>query len=459
MLVNFNLRPEIWSHTENLIPLSVIPGPHSPKALDSFFIPFTEECMALACGIQTYDELMTESFDLHAYLITFSGDLPTISKLLCLWGHGAYCPCCCCLIRGERILGTRNSKYYPVLVPPWQRGVQHKEPYDPWNLPLQTRENLQAQLIEISQAATVSTHGDLGMEYGINHLSMFLCLPSMHFPQSFPHDIMHLFFENICPTLFDQWSQSHKFKLVAPVDPGFQIAPHIWDQIGHETAKAFKTIPSVFVGAMPDITTSKYKVEYWSFWIQYLGPILLHHHFPNAKYYWHYCDLVGIIKQCLQFTITVQEVDEMETSIIRWVEEYEWYEPLLQIYVCYLSIYFQVVLRVWPEEPTSMQLQHPCPYSHTGLHLVVWSSLDNLGIPHGVLLWQVRHSHYISTSSLCDSICVHQAQCAAHTAQNVLLMCVGSSFFPLTASKESLQLLRSNMKLVSNQWYNWSIEN
>ena len=151
--------------------------------------------------------------------------------------------------------------------------MEHKEPYDPWNLSPQTRERLCRPNSSRLVRQPLSVHVVLRMEYGINCLSMFLQLPSMHFPQSFPHDIMHLFFEYICPTLFDQQSQSHKFKLVAPVDPGFQIAPHIWDQIGCETAKAFKTIPSEFVGAMPDITTSKYKVEYWSFWIQYLGPI------------------------------------------------------------------------------------------------------------------------------------------------------------------------------------------
>jgi hypothetical protein len=134
---------------------------------------------------------------------------------------------------------------------------------------------------------------------------------------------MHLFFENICPSLVDQWSRSRKFKGFPPVDPGFQIAPHIWGQIGRETAEAFKTIPSEFVGAMPDITTSKYKAEYWSFWFQYLGPVLLRNRFPNAKYYRHYYDLVGILKRCLQFTISAQEVNELEASIIKWVGEYE----------------------------------------------------------------------------------------------------------------------------------------
>ena len=60
-----------------------------------------------------------------------------------------------------------------------------------------------------------------------------------------------------------------------------------------------RTIPSDFVGAMPDITKSKYKAEYWSFWTIHLAPILLQRRFPNEKFYRHFCLLVDIIKLCL----------------------------------------------------------------------------------------------------------------------------------------------------------------
>jgi hypothetical protein len=76
---------------------------------------------------------------------------------------------------------------------------------------------------------------------------------------------------------------------------------------------------------MPDITNSKYKAEFWSFWVQYLGPILLHNHFPNAKYYRHFCDLTVIIRTCLQFTITDMQLTELQTDIVKWIQQYERY--------------------------------------------------------------------------------------------------------------------------------------
>ena len=109
-LINYKFPPEIWSQTENLITIGVIP--HGPKALDTFFFPLTEECKLLTQGVLTYDAKALQNFDLHAYPLTFSGDLPAISKLLCLWVHGTYSPYHSCLIQGECIQKTDNTKYY-----------------------------------------------------------------------------------------------------------------------------------------------------------------------------------------------------------------------------------------------------------------------------------------------------------------------------------------------------------
>ena len=122
ILINFNLPPEIRTRLENIIPIGVIPGPTSPKDLDSFFFPFVRECAILAHGVHTYDAETRSYFNLHAYPIAFSGDLPAMSKLLCLKGHNGRTPCRFCLIHGVRIPGSSNTTHYPVLQPPRGRG-------------------------------------------------------------------------------------------------------------------------------------------------------------------------------------------------------------------------------------------------------------------------------------------------------------------------------------------------
>ena len=309
-------------HTENIIPLGVIPGPSSPKSLDSFFIPFIEECKALARGVQTFDASIRQCFQLHAYLIAAFGDMPAISKLLCLKGHNGYCPCRCCLLRGERNRAKSGLTYYSPLCGPKRPDEVTDDGWNPHDLPLRTHEGHQAHLDEINQGATVQIRQQLATHYGINGNSLLLSLPLISFPDSFPYDIMHLFFPNICPMLRDHWTGTGKYKDCAPVDPGYHLASDIWEQIGRETAEAYKTIPSQFVGALPDITKTKYKAEFWSFWFVHLGPILLRNRFPNNKYYQHYLLLVKIIKTCLQFTVTYDKLEELHEDVIKWVEQY-----------------------------------------------------------------------------------------------------------------------------------------
>jgi Transposase family tnp2 len=308
---------------ENLIPLGVIPGPHSPKSLDSFFGPFIQECLELAKGVRMYDSLSRQSFNLHVYVLTAFGDMPAMSKLLGLKGHNGYSPCRFCLIRGERNQSARSPYYVPLRSPNRTGQPPQDDGWDPRNLPERTITNLFEQLDEIQNASTAQARKNLSSFYGVNEKSRLFLLPSLSFPDSFPPDIMHLFFENICPMLRDHWTGTGRYKDKPPADSGYLLAPQVWEQIGQETADAYRTIPSEFVGAMPDISKSKYKAEYWSFWTIYFGPILLFNRFPNNRYYNHFCKLVAIIKACLQFTITLQELDELQENIISWVETYE----------------------------------------------------------------------------------------------------------------------------------------
>ena len=61
----------------------------------------------------------------------------------------------------------------------------------------------------------------------------------------------------------------------------------------------------------------------WGFWFMYLVPFLLQHSFADEKYHCHLCNLVDIMKTCLQFEITEQEIDELEEKIHAWVCLYE----------------------------------------------------------------------------------------------------------------------------------------
>jgi hypothetical protein len=159
-----------------------------------------------------------------------------MSKLLCLRGTNAYCPCRFCLIQGERDQTKRPGKkdrttYYPALQVPRRLGQRRDDGWDPNNLPVCTYNTHVAHITEIRDAEP-NFREKLGMYYGINRLSRLLRLKSLRLPDSFPHNIMHLFFENICPLLREHWTGSGHFKNVEPADPGYRLAPHIWEQVG-----------------------------------------------------------------------------------------------------------------------------------------------------------------------------------------------------------------------------------
>jgi len=66
----------------------------------------------------------------------------------------------------------------------------------------------------------------------------------------------------------------------------YQLADGIWEAIGAETARAGTYIPSAYGSWVPDVAQDKTTctAESWSFWTQYIGPVLLRNRFQNVKY-------------------------------------------------------------------------------------------------------------------------------------------------------------------------------
>ena len=66
-LIILNLPPEIQTQDQYVYSLSVIPGPHKLKHLDSFCWPFYQECLHRLQGIQTYHTIDHQCFPLRFY--------------------------------------------------------------------------------------------------------------------------------------------------------------------------------------------------------------------------------------------------------------------------------------------------------------------------------------------------------------------------------------------------------
>ncbi|GBB96183.1 hypothetical protein RclHR1_00270029 [Rhizophagus clarus] len=91
----------------------IIPGPKQPQDFNSFLYPLIQEMKMLQDGILCYDGNKKENFTLCAHILAWTGDLPALSKVLCLTGHNSYSGCRFCNL--QRTLNETNRHvYYPL---------------------------------------------------------------------------------------------------------------------------------------------------------------------------------------------------------------------------------------------------------------------------------------------------------------------------------------------------------
>ena len=316
-----NLPPEIRSHLSHVICVGVIPGPKAPKQVRTFLYPLENECAKLARGIPTRDFVDNTTFDLHAYNIFTSGDIIAIEKFLNIKGHNGICPCPCrsCNMKAVNDQNDSGDKtyYIPLTHPGKSRRV------DPRNLERRKHDDWAIITFQIRKATTKKGKNLIAMHHGIKGIpALSYRVNSMDFARGVPWDFMHLLYENVVKNLVNLWKGRYK-----GLDEGTQtyiIPDHIWKQIGEETVAAIKDIPSAFVRSLGNINDDQanYTAEGWAFWFMYLAPFLLKNRLSNNCYR-HMCQLVEIMKTCIQFTLQHNEIDALETQIIAWVQEYE----------------------------------------------------------------------------------------------------------------------------------------
>jgi len=136
---------------------------------------------------------------------------------------------------------------------------------------------------------------------------------------------MHLIWTNLIPNLIRFWTG--KFKDISHQDEGYVLAPTVWEAIGEATANAGKTIPAAFGSRVPNIAAEKAQMiaETHSIWTLYIAPTLLKGRFVHRKYYKHFMELVRLLTLCLEFEITQDQVNDLESGFQSWVQKYERY--------------------------------------------------------------------------------------------------------------------------------------
>lgn len=163
----------------------------------------------------------------------------------------------------------------------------------------------------------------LSKEYGIKWRTILMDLSSLRFPASFPHDFMHLAFENMLKNLLLHWTLEYK-----GLDAGtgcYGLEKKVWEEIGVQTSKTGDTIPSAYGARVPDISKdrSTFTADNFCFWVVYIAPIELHEKFTDVRYYNHFIKLVILISTCLQYEYSKADIEKIRKGFAEWVVEYE----------------------------------------------------------------------------------------------------------------------------------------
>ncbi|KAG8491840.1 hypothetical protein CXB51_015115 [Gossypium anomalum] len=96
VLVPYNLPPWIYMKQSSFILSMIIPGEKGPENdIDIYLQPLIEELKQLWSGVETYDVLRKENFNLRAALLWTINDFPAYANLSGWSTKGRYaCPCC-----------------------------------------------------------------------------------------------------------------------------------------------------------------------------------------------------------------------------------------------------------------------------------------------------------------------------------------------------------------------------
>ena len=210
LIINYNLPPDKRFHQNNILPVSVIPGPKKPKDVDSFLYPLIEELLELSQGIRAFDASTGHYFSLRAFLLLAFGDIPAISLILKMKGHNGIASCRLCNIRGLRVPDSESTAHYVPL-----DRLSHPDAgsilrYDPTNFPMQTHKEFSSNVLLVVSASARTEEQRLGKLYGIKGKTILLVLDSLSFPLSFPYDFMHLIYKNLIKNFILLWTNEFK---------------------------------------------------------------------------------------------------------------------------------------------------------------------------------------------------------------------------------------------------------
>ncbi|KAF8124536.1 hypothetical protein EV363DRAFT_1299723 [Boletus edulis] len=199
-----------------------------------------------------------------------------------------------------------------------------------------------------------------------------------------PWEWMHLFLENVVPTLVKLWTG--QFKGIDEGEGEYCIVAHIWEEIGEETAASTATIPAMFVRKLPNIAdgSANMTAEAWGFWFIAV----------QASEVLQSCLLVAdLMRLSIKLEITQTEVEKLRDGLIKWVMLYE-----------------NLQSHQHPWSNLANRVLHFTYLTQVGLKFDLMEELDGFRMRRGDELLRHEHEHKTYTDQILRSPCQRNYQ-------------------------------------------------
>lgn len=328
VITSLNVDPRERVKKHNLMLCGIIPGPKNPRDIHSFLRPLIDKLKELANGISdVYDASTGTNFTLRAHLVLVTADLPAMSKLMGISGHGSYNHCRFCTAQGV----YAGHVYCPLRTP-------HDTPqesvfnYDPANLTLRNNATYRHVANETLECENYNPNARPRPIYGVAQYSVFYELDTIDFPRSFPVDVMHLVFQNVVPKMYLWWTGTFLGSDENELGNEDELAmsKKTWREIGAEMEGSIKTIPSSFGKALRNIYlySGSYKASEWSNFLLHYSSALLHvqhrgQHRLRRDLFEHFGKLVTAVSLAIDYDISHEDISNIKTLLVEFVSDYE----------------------------------------------------------------------------------------------------------------------------------------
>ncbi|GET50952.1 transposase domain-containing protein [Rhizophagus irregularis DAOM 181602=DAOM 197198] len=298
LFLNNNLPQELRVKKENLMVTLIIPGPKQPQDFNSFLYPLIQEIKSLQDGISCYDGNKEEQFTLRAHILAWTGNIPALSKVLCLTGHNSYSGCRFCNLRGT-LNETNRHVYYPL-----QQNI------DPKRLPIRTHDEILNSTNQIERL-----EGDRRETYirdcGIKGKSILF--DRYNAP----------FFRNVAPHMFRHWIGKFYPKNNEWNSNEYTISFKTWVEIGEIMERSRSHMPPDIGRPPRNIVkhSAGFKAVEWANWIILFSLPLLKGRLPQSNLL-GWSRFVEAVKLCIQPLIEFEELDLIRNLLIEFYNHY-----------------------------------------------------------------------------------------------------------------------------------------